>query len=66
MKIETEVMATYEEIAAEMGLTRSAVRKIEQRALRKLHMALEDKGLSFADLLPTEEPFTRTDMEYIR
>jgi DNA-directed RNA polymerase sigma subunit (sigma70/sigma32) len=50
-------VATYEEIAEEMGMTRSGVRKLEQRALRKLHKALHDKGMSFDDLLPTHTHF---------
>ena len=33
-------MMTYEDIALEMGLTKSSVRRIEQRALRKLRKAL--------------------------
>lgn len=45
---------TYEEIAVEMGLTKSAVRKIEQRALRKLRKALESKGMVLSDLTPTD------------
>ena len=62
MKIETEVMASYEEIAQEMGLTKSAVRKIEHRALRKLRKALEERGMTFSDLLPSEEQFTREEI----
>ncbi len=62
MKIDIEVMATYEEIAEALGMTRSAVRKVEQRALRKLHRALKQRGMSFEDLLPTEELFEREDI----
>lgn len=42
---------TYEEIGQRLGLTRSAVYKIEQRALQKLRRALTEKGLSFEDLV---------------
>jgi DNA-directed RNA polymerase sigma subunit (sigma70/sigma32) len=42
---------TYEEIAQELGITRSAARKIEQRALRKLRKALEDKGQTLSDYI---------------
>lgn len=62
MRVPIETMATYEEIAQDMGLTRSAVRKIEQRALRKLKSALADRGMSFDDLLPTEQQFTQDDV----
>ncbi len=53
---------TYEEIAYEMDLTRSAVYKIEQRALRKLRRALAERGISFEDLVQdapqgAEQPF---------
>ena len=44
-------MATYAEIAAELGVTRSAARKIEQRALRKLRKALKEQGLTLADYI---------------
>jgi DNA-directed RNA polymerase sigma subunit (sigma70/sigma32) len=44
---------TYEEIAEEMGMTRSGVRKLEQRALRKVRRELDKRGMSFDDLLPT-------------
>lgn len=47
-------MMTYEEIALEMGLTKSSVRRIEQRALRKLRKALESKGMVLSDLIPTD------------
>ena len=62
MNINIETMATYDEIGAAMDLTRSAVRKIEQRALRKLKRALADKGMTFADLLPTQEAFEREEV----
>ena len=42
---------TYEEIAKELGVTRSAARKIEQRALRKLRKALKEKGLTLGDYI---------------
>ncbi len=42
---------TYEEIAQELGITRSAVRKIEQRALRKVRKALKEKGIELDDLI---------------
>ena len=61
MNINIETMATYDEIGATMNLTRSAVRKIEQRALRKLHKALKAKGMTFVDLLPTQEAFEREE-----
>jgi DNA-directed RNA polymerase sigma subunit (sigma70/sigma32) len=48
---------TYEEIAEEMGMTRSGVRKLEQRALRKVRRELDKRGMSFDDLLPTETHF---------
>lgn len=35
---------SHEEIARRLGLTRSAVAKIEQRALRKLRLSLEAIG----------------------
>lgn len=47
-------MKTYEEIALELGLTKSSVRKIEQRALRKLRKALESRGMVLSDLIPTD------------
>jgi DNA-directed RNA polymerase sigma subunit (sigma70/sigma32) len=62
MKTNITPLATYEEIATEMGLTRSAVRKIEQRALRKLQKALADKGMDFEALLPTTEQFEREEL----
>ena len=42
---------TYDEIAKELGVTRSAVHKIEQRALRKLRKALKEKGIELDDLI---------------
>lgn len=42
---------TYEEIAQELGITRSAARKIEQRALRKLRKALTARGLDLSDYI---------------
>ena len=42
---------TYEEIAQELGVTRSAARKIEQRALRKLKRALEAEGKTLSDYI---------------
>ena len=62
MKLNIEVLATYEEIGLELDLTRSAVRKIEQRALRKLQKALQGKGLDFESLLPTETTFDREEL----
>ena len=40
---------TYEEIGRELGVTKSAVRKIEQRALQKLKAQLAAKGLALSD-----------------
>ena len=40
---------TYAEIAKELGVTRSAARKIEQRAIQKLRRALKAKGLTLQD-----------------
>jgi len=40
---------TYAEIARELGVTRSAARKIEQRAIQKLRKALKAKGLTLQD-----------------
>jgi len=54
MKTEKQTPArvhTYEEIAQELGITRSAARKIEQRALRKLKKSLADKGLTLSDYI---------------
>ena len=62
MNLNIEALATYEEIGLELNLTRSAVRKVEQRALRKLHRALKRKGMTFADLLPTQEAFEREEV----
>ena len=62
MNLNIEILHTYEEIAAELSMTRSAVRKIEQRALRKLGKALRAKGMSFEDLIPTEEIFEREEL----
>jgi DNA-directed RNA polymerase sigma subunit (sigma70/sigma32) len=45
---------SYTEIGEELGLTCGAVRKIEQRALRKVRKALRRRGMTFEDLLPTE------------
>ena len=61
--LEVDPIHTYEEIATALGVTRSAARKIEQRALRKLKRALNARGMSFEDLLPTETSFYREDME---
>ena len=41
---------TLEEIAAEMGVTREAVRKIEKRALAKVRKAFEARGLGPTEL----------------
>ena len=49
--VESPRMHTYEEIAQELGVTRSAARKIEQRALRKLRKALKDRGLTLSDYI---------------
>jgi DNA-directed RNA polymerase sigma subunit (sigma70/sigma32) len=48
---------TYEEIAEDMGMTRSGVRKLEQRALRKVKKALDKRGMTLDDILPTETHF---------
>ena len=42
-------VATYEEVAQEMGLTKASVRRIEQRALRKAQRILKKKGYSMED-----------------
>lgn len=52
-----QTFATYEEIAEELGMTRSGVRKIEQRALRKLKRALDKRGMSLDDILPSTTHF---------
>ena len=58
--LESEPLHTYEEIAQALGMSRSGVRAMEQRALRKLKKALTAKGLQFDDLLPTQgEHFER-------
>ena len=44
-----EPVMTYEEIAKEMGMTRSGVRKIEQRALRKAVAILKSYGYAAED-----------------
>jgi transcriptional regulator len=54
-------IATYEEIAQELDMTRSGVRKLEQRALRKLRRELSKRNMSFEDLLPTNTQFERED-----
>jgi DNA-directed RNA polymerase sigma subunit (sigma70/sigma32) len=49
--------ATYEEIAKEMDMTPSGVRKLEQRALRKVRKELSKRGMTLDDILPTETHF---------
>jgi predicted transcriptional regulator len=51
------IIYTYEEIAEELGITRSAVRKIEQRAMRKVRKALKRKGMTLDDLIPDDTHF---------
>ena len=43
---------TYADIGQELGLTPSAVRKIEQKALRKLRKGLEARGYTVDDIPP--------------
>jgi DNA-directed RNA polymerase sigma subunit (sigma70/sigma32) len=38
-------------------MTRSGVRKLEQRALRKLRRGLEDRGYTLEDILPEPEVY---------
>ena len=52
-----DTLATYEEVAEALGMTRSGARRLEQRALRKLKRALSRKGLVFEDLLPTHTQY---------
>jgi hypothetical protein len=51
--------ASLKEVAATLGISVEAARKIEIRALRKLRCALEAKGLTADDLMP--EPGTDRD-----
>jgi len=56
-------MRTYESIAKELGMTRSGVRKIEQRALKKASAILEKHGYTLEDLF--SEPVADTnELEY--
>ena len=56
-------MRTYESIAKELGMTRSGVRKIEQRALVKASAILEKHGYTLEDLF--SEPIQDTsELEY--
>ena len=56
-------MRTYESIAKELGMTRSGVRKIEQRALKKASAILEKHGYTLEDLF--SEPIQDTnELEY--
>ncbi len=48
------VNMTYEEIGREMGLSKSGVRKIEQRALAKASRILAEHGYTLADLFLPE------------
>jgi len=61
--LDIEPLHTYEEIAQEMGMTRSGARKMEQRALRKLKKALAERGMGFEDLLPTQEQHFEREVE---
>jgi DNA-directed RNA polymerase sigma subunit (sigma70/sigma32) len=54
-----DTIATYEEVAEALGMTRSGARRLEQRALRKLKRALSRKMLTFDDLLPTHTQYER-------
>jgi DNA-directed RNA polymerase sigma subunit (sigma70/sigma32) len=51
------IQYTYDEIATELGMTRSGVRKLEQRALRKVKKALDKRGMTLDDILPTTTHF---------
>ncbi|WP_412852371.1 sigma factor-like helix-turn-helix DNA-binding protein [Ectothiorhodospira shaposhnikovii] len=44
---------TLDDVARELGISRECARQIEVRALRKLRRALERRGVSADDLLPT-------------
>jgi DNA-directed RNA polymerase sigma subunit (sigma70/sigma32) len=44
---------TLEQIAQIFGVSRERIRQIEKKALRKLRLALEQEGMSFADLVPS-------------
>jgi DNA-directed RNA polymerase sigma subunit (sigma70/sigma32) len=43
---------TLEQIAQIFGVSRERIRQIEKKALKKLRVALEQEGMSFADLVP--------------
>jgi DNA-directed RNA polymerase sigma subunit (sigma70/sigma32) len=45
---------TYEEIATELGISVSGVRKIEQQALRKIKKELKWRGMTLDDMLPSD------------
>jgi DNA-directed RNA polymerase sigma subunit (sigma70/sigma32) len=42
---------TQQEVADAMGITRAAVQDIEKRALRKLKVALQKRGLTLEDFM---------------
>ena len=56
--VQTPTGMTYAQIGAQMGLTASAVRKIEQKALAKLRKGLERKGYDIQDVLQLTEQRT--------
>ena len=59
-------MKTYNEIAQELGMTRSGVRKIEQKALQKASAILEKHGYEISDLLGDIEDTNELDYATIQ
>ena len=49
-------VASLDDVATELGVTRQRVMAIERRALWKLRMLLDDMGLDYADLAPGHAP----------
>lgn len=56
-------MMSYEQIAQQLGLSKSSVRRIEQRALRKIRRRLEGSGYTLEDMLGTQPNNTHTTIE---
>jgi DNA-directed RNA polymerase sigma subunit (sigma70/sigma32) len=46
---------THQEIADELGISRSAVQAIEQRALDKFRLGLMARGIRREDLFPLDD-----------
>jgi len=56
-------MMSYEQIAQRLGLSKSSVRRIEQRALRKIRRRLEGSGYTLEDMLGTQPDNTHHTIE---